>query len=627
MKPVFLFIIVILLSYNSVNGQNLAEADSLINIFNNETNKIEKVKTAQKIFHKLKHTNPEKAFDFANKGLKLSKKNNSTSGEGIAYHHLAYYYRFLPNIDSSRYYFKKAYQTLEEHNHIEALCNAIEDYAALECLQGNYDKAIKIADRGFKHANNIKNSHYVLMSLSRKTTTYMDNGKFEAAAKENIKALKILDTIHPEDKYGKAVTLGLSARIEMLRGNYQLTLEPLEKSLKLFTSLNDLSRLAVTHMEIGNANWYLEDYDAALKNYKESLTYSKKIQRYDFISMNLSNMASIYSDKGDYIEALKITKNSIEVEKKIGSKINLTIGYNSLANIYSSMKDYNQSIKYFTKAIVLADSIKASDVIRDGYFGRFKTYEKMANYKAALNDLTKYVNIQDSLFSLESAKQIEELKTIYETEKKEAEIALQEQEINNLNQEVKVSNLTKTLYGIGMISFIAIASLLYFSFKQRIKKNRIEREKQEAIFKQEIEFKKKELASQTLHLVQKNTFIQELKDNLEKIKKSPELFKIEFRRLVMLLKKESAEDKDWEVFKSYFTEVHNNFDNKLKEIYPDIGEKEIRLASFLRMNLSTKEIASMINVLPESVLKSKYRLKKKLQLDKETDLNSFLKSL
>ena len=95
----------------------------------------------------------------------------------------------------------------------------------------------------------------------------------------------------------------------------------------------------------------------------------------------------------------------------------------------------------------------------------------------------------------------------------------------------------------------------------------------------------------------------------------------------MLLKKESAEDKDWEIFKSYFTEVHNNFDIKLKNIYADINEKEIRLASFLRMNLSTKEIATMLNVLPESVSKSKYRLKKKLNLDKETDLNNFLSTL
>ena len=81
------------------------------------------------------------------------------------------------------------------------------------------------------------------------------------------------------------------------------------------------------------------------------------------------------------------------------------------------------------------------------------------------------------------------------------------------------------------------------------------------------------------------------------------------------------------MFKSYFSEVHKNFDNILKSITGDISEKEIRLASFLRMNLSTKEIASMLKVLPDSVLKSKYRLKKKLGVEKEQDLGNYLNSI
>jgi predicted RNase H-like nuclease (RuvC/YqgF family) len=111
-----------------------------------------------------------------------------------------------------------------------------------------------------------------------------------------------------------------------------------------------------------------------------------------------------------------------------------------------------------------------------------------------------------------------------------------------------------------MVSALALSGLLVFGFRQRIKKNRIAREKQEEIYRQEIAQKKKELTTQTLHLVQKNTFIQELKENLENIKKSPDTFKTEFRRIVMLLKKENASDKDWEVFKTYFAEVHNDFD-------------------------------------------------------------------
>lgn len=160
-----------------------------------------------------------------------------------------------------------------------------------------------------------------------------------------------------------------------------------------------------------------------------------------------------------------------------------------------------------------------------------------------------------------------------------------------------------------------------------MKKNKIAREKQEEIYRKEIEFKKRELASQTLHLVKKSTFIQELKENLEKIKQSPELYKVEFRRLVLLLNKESTEDKDWEIFKSYFSEVHNNFDEKLKNRSQDITDKEMRMASFLKMNLSTKEIATLLNVLPDSVLKSKYRLKKKLNIDREVDLVQFLNLL
>ncbi len=56
-------------------------------------------------------------------------------------------------------------------------------------------------------------------------------------------------------------------------------------------------------------------------------------------------------------------------------------------------------------------------------------------------------------------------------------------------------------------------------------------------------------------------------------------------------------------------------------------EKEIRLASFLKMNLSTKEIASILNVMPDSVLKSKYRLKKKLNLEKDESLYQYLKDI
>ena len=91
-----------------------------------------------------------------------------------------------------------------------------------------------------------------------------------------------------------------------------------------------------------------------------------------------------------------------------------------------------------------------------------------------------------------------------------------------------------------------------------------------------------------------------------------------------LMKIEDNADKDWEVFKSYFADVHDNFDHKLRAVTPDLTETELRLASLLKMNLTTKEIAAIMKVQPDSVLKSKYRLKKKLKLEKEMDLVGYL---
>jgi DNA-binding NarL/FixJ family response regulator len=108
---------------------------------------------------------------------------------------------------------------------------------------------------------------------------------------------------------------------------------------------------------------------------------------------------------------------------------------------------------------------------------------------------------------------------------------------------------------------------------------------------------------------------------------NPDQVSSEIKRIDRMLSQQTTEDEKWETFKNYFSEVHNNFDQQLKAVAADISENDIRLASFLRMNMTTKEISSMLNVQPESVMKSKYRLKKKLGLSKEQDLNVFLETL
>ncbi|GAA4898283.1 hypothetical protein GCM10023311_23920 [Flaviramulus aquimarinus] len=626
MKNVLKIIFVLFLVSNFTTAQNQKYIDSLKNEYNTMPDTYKKVQTSARLFYAEIYTNPKKGAIHAKNCIDLSKKIKYESGETVGHFHLGVYYDLIHDIDSSEYHYNKTSELAKKYNDSVMLPKALSVLAGIALEKGDFNKAIDLRNKSSKKF--IKNKDYLSygVNIGNKAIIYTEKGDYKTAINESLLALRVLDTI-PRETYRKADINSQIGDIEIRRQNYNEALKYYNEALKVYLELNDNIYVSNSYMNIGDTyiklNNKIKGKEFLEKGLKISRTYNIK----DNIYKSLTALSILYSDEKKFDKALSYLKESEELSKTESNSTDYLYVITETGIVLSKKGNHNKALEYLNLAVKKADSLDSKYQLKTAYSARADAQERAGFLKNALKDIKSFISVSDEIDHTTISKEIEELKTIYKTEKKETEIALQEAEIKTLNTKAKNDKLTKTLYGIGMFSFIVIAGLIYFGFKQRIKKNQIEREKQEAIYKQEIEFKKKELATQTLHLVQKNTFIQELKDNLVKIKQSPELFKVQFRRLVMLLKKESAEDKDWEVFKSYFSEVHNNFDHKLKAIYKDISEKEMRLASFLRMNLSTKEIASMLNVLPESVLKSKYRLKKKLKLEKKVDLNQFLSTL
>ncbi len=143
----------------------------------------------------------------------------------------------------------------------------------------------------------------------------------------------------------------------------------------------------------------------------------------------------------------------------------------------------------------------------------------------------------------------------------------------------------------------------------------------------EMQHKNKELANATMHLIQKNKTLTSLKNDLNKLLKSipadhPE--KMSIQGLLKKVNRELKNEKHWELFNSYFDEVHQDFIARMKEEYEDLSPKELRLCAYLRMNLSTKEIAPLMNISVRGVEISRYRLRKKMNLDHEVNLTEFL---
>ncbi|MCW5515335.1 tetratricopeptide repeat protein [Muriicola sp. Z0-33] len=620
-----------LLAFHNGTAQLNFDIDSLLLAYEKHDLDTLKVMTNNNIINYYMYRNPELAKKYAFEQLEISNQIEFSGGQSMANYQLGILYNNVNNVDSARYHYSESLKYAKIYNNHIFVSQAYHGLALIEFELGNLDKADEINDKNLEFNYQNKDSVGVAYSLDFKGRINENRGHYTIALENVLKSLKLLPVVSTPINRDVRIADAKThlAAIEHSIGNYQKAIAYNLEALEIYINQNDTYYQAVAEADLAKSYTALKQFNKAEAALVKSIEKSKIANVPSTEASALAQMGALFNLQAKPKLGAEFLQKSISLAKEINSERRIAISRLELAESYILLNRLEDALGQLSDVFAYAtgDGNGNLSILRDAYLKRSTIHKKNNKPGASLENYQKYKHLNDSIFNIDRTRKLEELKIIYETEKKEAALALQEEEIMTLNEKAKVDQLTKGLYAGGTGAGILISGLLFFGFRQRIKKNKIAREKQEEIYRQEIEYKKKELASQTLHLVQKNTFIQELMDNLQNIKNDPDRFKVEFRRIVMLLKKENASDKDWEVFKSYFAEVHNDFDQKLKTLYKDISEKEIRLAAFLRMNLTTKEIAATLNVLPDSILKSKYRLKKKLRLDKSQDLSSFLSAL
>jgi ligand-binding sensor domain-containing protein/DNA-binding CsgD family transcriptional regulator len=141
-----------------------------------------------------------------------------------------------------------------------------------------------------------------------------------------------------------------------------------------------------------------------------------------------------------------------------------------------------------------------------------------------------------------------------------------------------------------------------------------------------MDHKTRELANATMNLIQKNKMLTSIRDKLlllARAEENPE-HRFQVGQLIKKINKDLRSEKHLEVFNNYFDEVHQDFIDRLKSSYPFLSPKELRLCAYLKMNLSTKEIAPLMNISVRGVEISRYRLRKKLNLERDTNLTDFI---
>ena len=142
----------------------------------------------------------------------------------------------------------------------------------------------------------------------------------------------------------------------------------------------------------------------------------------------------------------------------------------------------------------------------------------------------------------------------------------------------------------------------------------------------QLNLKSKELANAALNIVYKNEMLNNLHNQLKQLKDAEgnKLSSDELKKINKLIEDAHNDDRDWHIFEKSFNESHENFFKKLKQEFPDLVPNDLKLCAYLRLNMSSKEIASLLNISTRGVEIRRYRLRKKLGLPTDKNLSEFL---
>lgn len=199
-----------------------------------------------------------------------------------------------------------------------------------------------------------------------------------------------------------------------------------------------------------------------------------------------------------------------------------------------------------------------------------------------------------------------------------------------------LSNLMIALYIIGIILFSFLMHTIYKQYYKRQRKLLLEQKNKEIELKElanqeqsmrfknenltkDIESKNRELAISTMSLIKKNEFLNSIKNELITIKDDKDI-----RPVIKIIDKNLNNTDDWKLFQEAFNNADKDFLKKIKSLHPSLTSNDLRLCAYLRLNLSSKEIAPLLNISPRSVEVKRYRLRKKINLSHDTSLTDYI---
>jgi hypothetical protein len=356
-----------------------------------------------------------------------------------------------------------------------------------------------------------------------------------------------------------------------------------------------------------------------------------------------------------YFSAKKFNKALIYFEKaqKFYTK-NTDIYPSEQAALYGNMALVHAELghikiaKYYVEKTVSYSNKENGDRYIEGVFeGLVKVYTRLNDSENAFKNLISLNEIRDSLYHPEILNNVTNIQKDYNRKRRERENRMKTELLkqDQLLEEFKLYILSGIL--ITMFLFIL---LLFYKVRHKTNLSLIElnnnKLKQQQLSDQlklkqielknsqleqqqlsdQIKFKNDELSNYAMYIVKKNDFLESLKNEVDHLK-TKTIDKVNIKSLSTVINQHLNSTRERKDFEVRIEKGNEDFYYKLQKVHPNLSEKDKKLCSLLLLELSSKDIASILNIESASADKSRHRLRKKLEIDSDTNLSQYLKQL
>ena len=309
-------------------------------------------------------------------------------------------------------------------------------------------------------------------------SVYWHQGDYPKALGNYFKALKMNEqlanspdeVISQSGKNGMAANLGNIGIVYDLQDDYSKALDYYFKALKIAEELGNKKIIIASLGNIGLVYRNQGDYPKALDYYFKTLTMDEELGDKNGIAVDLGNIGIIYDNQGDYPQALDYYFKALRMAEKCGDKSVMAINIGNIGELYTIQKKYNEARIYLNNALQLDKEIGNKDGKKHRYSGLSILDSTLGNWKGAYEYHKLYSEMKDSLLNEESSKQIAEMQTKYETEKKEQQITLL-----NKDKELQSAELNRQKIIIWSVAggLLVVLVLSIFIFRERKKSEKL----------------------------------------------------------------------------------------------------------------------------------------------------------